>query len=114
MKGEAWGKDETCKTELNKIEKSTKDEARKYIAKYHNNSAKDINLKKLREKGFKMDGVNLKNDDEEDDYSRKGGAGLPGLVVSSDQSSSSPTSGSEEPMEGGRPSNHRSGNRSPK
>merc|ERR1712098_615098 len=106
MKGEAWaqGQDQTCKTELNKIEKSTKDEARKYIAKYHNNSAKDINLKKLREKGFKMDGVNLK-DDEEDDRSRKGGADLPGLVVSSDQSSSSPTSGSEEPMEGGRPSN---------
>jgi len=118
MKGEAWaqGQDQTCKTELNKIEKSTKDEARKYIAKYHNNSAKDINLKKLREKGFKMDGVNLKNDDEEDDHSRKGGADLPGLVVSSDQSSSSPTSGSEEPMEGGRPSNPRSGNgsRSPK
>ena len=65
-----------------------REEARKYIARYHNNAAKDINLKKLREKGFKKDDVHQQADGEEEEQPRGGAAEIPGLVGSSCSSSS--------------------------
>jgi len=114
MKGEAWGPTDiqTLRMELNKIEKTVREEARKYITRYHNNSAKDINLKKLREKGFKKEDVDQQPDGEEEEQPSGGAAEIPGLVGSG-CTSSSPTSGSEEPMEGGGPSSG-NGSRSPK
>jgi len=114
MKGEAWGPTDiqSLRTELNKIEKTVKEEAKKYIARYHNNLAKDINLKKLREKGFKKDDVQQQADGEDEEQPRGSAAEIPGLVGSTG-SSSSPTSGSEAPMEGGGPSSG-NGTRSPK
>ena len=65
-----------------------REEARKYIARFHNNSAKDINLKKLREKGFKKDGINQQANGEEEHEHMGGAAEIPGLVGSISPSSS--------------------------
>ena len=64
MKGEAWRPTDiqTLRTELNKIEKTVREYAKKYIARIHNNSAKHINLKKLRKKGFKKYAVHQQAD----------------------------------------------------
>ena len=70
------------------VRKTVKEEAKKYIARYHNNLAKDINLKKLREKGFKKDDVHQQADGEDEEQPRGSAAEIPGLVGSTGSSSS--------------------------
>jgi len=96
MKGEAWNQHGDFQKELTKIDKSVREDATKYLAKYYNNVAKDINLRKLRDKGFKKD---------EEEESAKKASVLPGLVASSNESTSE---SSEEGMEGGKPNVKRS------
>eukprot|EP00090_Calanus_glacialis_P031446 TRINITY_DN5190_c0_g1_i2.p1 TRINITY_DN5190_c0_g1~~TRINITY_DN5190_c0_g1_i2.p1 ORF type:complete len:1519 (-),score=592.62 TRINITY_DN5190_c0_g1_i2:152-4708(-) len=91
MKGEAWNQHGDLHKELMKIDSSVREDVKKYLAKHYNNSAKDVNLRKLREKGFKKD--------EEEEPVKKPKE-LPGLVASSNESSSD---SSEEGMEGGKP-----------
>ena len=61
------------------LSSSVREDVKKYLAKHYNNSAKDVNLRKLREKGFKKD--------EEEEPVKKPKE-LPGLVASSNESSS--------------------------
>jgi len=97
MKGQAWSPSNAeLQQDLMKIDELVRDEARKYLAKYYKNNAKDINLKKLREKGFKKD------KEEKNEASGKKTKELPGLVESSHDDSSDSTC-SEDLEDGGKP-----------
>eukprot|EP00092_Neocalanus_flemingeri_P039096 GFUD01042557.1.p1 GENE.GFUD01042557.1~~GFUD01042557.1.p1 ORF type:complete len:1549 (-),score=469.67 GFUD01042557.1:273-4919(-) len=109
MKGQAWTSNNMdLNDELMKINELIRDEVRKYLEKYLNNNAKDVDLKKLREKGFKKD------EDETIEKVVKKELPLPGLVASSNESSSESSSSTEEfaGIEGGKPS--RTKKKSPK
>ena len=73
------------------LRKTVRDEARNYLAKFCSSNAKDLNLKTLREKGFKKE-----KEEESEEVTKKREAAkkvketkeLPGLIVSSNESAS--------------------------
>jgi len=106
LKGQAWCPNNSdLQEELAKIDSTVRGDAKKYLDKYYKNNAKDVNLKKLREKGFKKD---------EEKVEEKKPKELPGLIASSNESSSDSSSSSEDyaSMEGGKPSENKT--KSPK